>query len=354
MVFKREQIMKDIIIVFFVILLVSGCSLKKKVVENKELIIEQVLDTVDLRETNKFKLFDKRNEICYVSSGELFFYDLKQKTSLKFPDESEIVQACFTDDNKTMYYTVFDDDNIWLKKAEFTDSTVSTIWLVNLQKPLSDFVTETYGEKGKMYIQNDTVFIECDYKWLDAFGKEVVYDIKRGKYSIYDGNKLYENYSTNYLVSKIQDFTKNVFIKGTVELFIYDEKGDSIQLSRTKEYDEWILQDLEQESEAPLEINMDNKYLCIIDISPDSSKVIFWFQTYMGDLSHGPYFVVNLDGKHQTLLLEDGSGSNNYPEWFDDNRLIFVAPGLYITEKNDNSNTEISSDADYYFMRYKK
>ena len=363
--------MKKILTLSFIALLFIFACDDEKDEENKQDPVAEIdssqfndLQSEDTNSTIKpielpdFIYKDRTYDICYIKAGELYFYSIEDNVSDRFTDDSQIEHAVFSDDKKTMYYTAHKNNTLWLKKAVFSDSEHQSYWLTDMERTISKFETETYGEKGRFLFYNDSLFLECEYSWMEGFIKMALYDIKNMKLSIPENSIYGINSKLNQAnVKNVQFIAKQIKsqeTKGTYELF-YKEGNQRIQLSHTQVFDEEILINNEEYEENPTmkEYTKDFNF----KVSPDSSKVLFSLMTGMGDLAHGPFFIVNIDGTKQNQLNFDGISSEFDPIWVNGSSVVFLREedeknetpaGLYLTNKKNNYLIFIDTEVDYY------
>lgn len=109
-----------------------------------------------------FRLDEHPYEICYVSEGKLYFYDINTNDTVRFPEVKPIFNFAFSEDESSMFYTIVKNDSLVLKEARFHESQVEILKLTALGKPVSYFSSMT-NKKGKMIVEADSVYLECNY-----------------------------------------------------------------------------------------------------------------------------------------------------------------------------------------------
>lgn len=359
------------IIMLFVPLIFPGCkSNKEQHSDNKEqtdstdierrIINGHTVQPLILPDTYSFEAFSfdgKNFEICYNKGDNIYFYDIGSSETLLFPEPHPTFSMTFSDDGKTMYYTVFLEGTLCLKKAEFSDTAVATYWLLDLKNDADAFITQTYGEKGQIVFAQDTVYIETGYEWLSGFFKTIRYSVKDGRGLFDQDNNLYtinssEEFPGDQYLDSIRDYLVECETDGVLELFFL-AKDSSLQLTHTKELDEEFF------TEENMDENTEPKSFSIIGISEDLSNLLVGTVTTMGDLAHGPYFLVDVHGNGQALILEDGFSNEISPLWLPDKRNIAVidfnheeSGMLQITQGNNNL-IEIDDEVDFFTIRKK-
>jgi hypothetical protein len=279
-----------------------------------------------------FTLPEHKFEVVYVKSDSMFFYDIKSQKKKLFPETYPVFNMTFTPDGKTMYYIVSLKGVLFLKKAEFFDSQVKTTWLLDLKNSSQNFVSQTYFERSRIVCHNDTIYIETGYEWLAGFNKCIMYSVKDSSALFDQSNKVYslmykQQDANNKYLNEIRGNLIEKKINGITELF-YKTENDSLQLTQTNHLDEEFFND-----EAADEYT-EPKSFSIIGISSDSSNLLVGVITTMGDLAHGPYFLVNIHGKGQVQICHDGFGSDMKPQWLTDGKNIAAIDLNH--ETNDN------------------
>ena len=191
---------------------------------------------------------------------------------------------------------------------------------------------------------------------MEGFYKMCVYDIKKNKLTTPE-NFIY-NLKTRINTAKgnPSEFAPSNInsrkIGDTYELF-FKRNNDSVQISYTKDFDKEILADSDEENPTMNAYTKSFRF----SISPDSSKLYYSLVTGMGDLAHGPIFIVNIDGTEQIQLNSDGISSEFKPVWLHKNSVIFLREGdeasktpagLYITGAIKNGITLIDTLVSYY------
>jgi hypothetical protein len=334
------------LVVIFSALLLTSCKLKTRQSENITAsdtilndVTEENISLIHQSTLINFSLPENKYEISYIKSDSLFFYDIESQNKKLFPEPYPVFNMTFTPDGKTMYYTVFYEGELFLKVADFLGSQVKTTWLLNLERNSEDFVTQTYSERSRIIYYLDTVYIENEYEWLAGFNKCIIYSTKDSSALFDQENKVYSTeYSQQDIHNKhlkiIRDSLVERDINGVTELF-YKKENDSIQLTQTKQLDdEFFNEEVADEYTEP-------KSFIKLGISADSSNLLIGIITTMGDLAHGPYFLVNLDGKGQVQISEDGFGSDMNPQWLPDRKNIAT---IALDHETDDNMLNITQD----------
>lgn len=334
------------LVVIFSTILLTSCKLKteqqEKITTSDTIqndVPEENISMIYQSVVNNFSLPENKYEISYIKSDSLFFYDIESQNKKLFPEPNPVFNMTFAPGGKTMYYTVFYEGELFLKKADFLDSQVKTTWLLNLKRSSEDFVTQTYSERSRIIYYLDTVYLENEYEWLAGFNKCIIYSTKDSSALFDQENKVY---STVYNQQDIHNKHLNIIrdslverdIDGVTELF-YKKENDSIQLTQTKYLDdEFFNEEVADEYTEP-------KSFIILGISADSSNLLMGVITAMGDLAHGPYFLVNLNGKGQVQISDDGFGSDMDPQWLPDRKNIAT---IVLNHETDDNMLNITLD----------
>jgi hypothetical protein len=288
---------------------------------------------------------NKDFQLAYIKNGELYFYNIESGEKSLFPESRKIFNAVFYNNGSSMYYTVIgDDENLALVKAELTENAPVTSNLAVFNYPESYFRTQTYFEKGRLAIINDTLYAECNYEWLNSLVSSIKYDIKNKTIiPAEEGNPIYDHEwdiyrSQEEKFSSLRNKMKVVVTKNIPDLYM-TSGNKTIRLTNTTGFDR-------QTEDYSDEIRY--------EISPDSSKILFSFVTGFGDLAHGPYCVVNIDGTNQRLLVKDGLGADHFkPNWMPDgSSLLYMDDdnNLNLLSGSKNTITKIDTEVDYYLI----
>jgi hypothetical protein len=149
-----------------IILLLSSltaCVNRSERMTPKERRMARHAKNTQVGEFYPMRIHSKPYEICYVSKGEMFFHDIASTETLKLPEEKPVFNFAFSEDKSTLFYTVVAYDSLFLKKAVFKDATVNIMELIPLNQGVGFFTSQTYTEKGDMWVTAGTVFLECNY-----------------------------------------------------------------------------------------------------------------------------------------------------------------------------------------------
>jgi hypothetical protein len=294
-----------------------------------------------------YKELNNDFQFAYIKNGELYFYSVKSGTKSLFTETRKIFNAVFYDNGNSMYYTVIgDNENLELVKADFTENTPVIKNIAVFNYPGSYFQTQTYFEKGRLAILNDTLYAECNYEWLSSLMSSIKYDIKNKTIiPTEEGNPIYDHEWDIYRSQEEKFFSMRNNIKVVVTKNIPDlymtSGNKTIRLTNTTGFD--------RQTE---DYSGDIRY----EISPDSSKILFSFVTGVGDLEHGPYCAVNIDGTNQRLLVNDGLGADHFkPTWMPDgSSLLYMDDdkNLNLLSGSKNTITKIDTEVDYYLINH--
>ena len=294
-----------------------------------------------------FDLENKAYELCYITSGKIWFYDIKSAQKVKFPCVKNAFHLAFTKDKKTMFYTSKKaDKGFLLNKVAFSGTKVTVYHsILDIDMELDRFVTPTYEETGRMVVFKDTLIIEYDFEWLDCFYKAIKYSIKNNSVLFDQNNTLFSTEYENATKQKNEhtnliDKIEMLEIDGKKELFLCNIT-DTILLTNTSELDKEFEQNEDDEHYVEKDIS-------IKGISPDGTNLLFGVILHVNDLAHGPYYIVDLKGKNQQMILDDGFAGNYEPVWLPDGKNITT--GAIITGEN-NSIIVIDDPIDYYVLR---
>jgi hypothetical protein len=360
---KKTVFFLSIVLIIFEL----GCKSKENPNQTKDSIVNQNESTlieidsvaVDANTIPVFNIDERKYNLCYVKNGELYFYDIKDNISVRFPDSSRIEHVVFGKDRNTLFYTAHKNGKIWMKKAVITGNNFDIQWLADLKIDSTKLKTETYDEKGKFLFRNDSLFLEYEYVWMEGFSKMIVFNLKNNKFSSKENNVYIINEEINTKKGtnniKLSERFNSRPYKDTYELFLTKLDKSEIKISETKHLDSKILS---QNDEENAELTEYSKEFMNIIPSPDSSKLMFSIITGMGDLAHGPTFIVNIDGKNQKKICDDGISGEINPVWINKSNVAFnkdfdndgKKKGLYISDKANNY-TFINDNVNYFIKR---
>lgn len=314
--------------------------------KKQNVVVDSTLDESKCIDTTNIEIgFD----LGYISMGKLFLYNSNLKTQSEFQESSDIFNCVFDKASATLYYTIVDsNDSLSLKKAELEGGIMTSSFIDRLHLHRSNCESLTYGEKSKLIFNSGSLFLRHTYSWeVGSYATEVIsYNLNNNELTNFsDWTEIQELEKTMYPESKKSDLLNNMFsneVDGILELFLRRE-NDTLQLSETSSlHDE----------------NMDVEGKAFgYEISPDASKLLFSVLVVVGDLGHGPYYIVNIDGKEQKHLETDFANTNR-PKWIGKNNLIYLVTEYDVKNKNDlnlihsedNLIQKISEDVDYYFV----
>ncbi|MCT4638844.1 MAG: hypothetical protein N4A72_14175 [Bacteroidales bacterium] len=288
-------------------------------------------------------------ELIYISNGSLFFYDTDNNISKKL-NTPEMIFSCAYDAKRERLYYLTDADesgNLWLKKADFNDNNITISWLENLELKKDFCMTWTYGEKSRFLINSDTLFIEHGYEMHEGFRNLLGYSLDTEQRVDFESNDLHNRLYTAQYESGLTDSLKTLDIDKSRELYLV-RSADTVKISNTHMLDKEI---------AEYDPEFVKDFGCY-DLSADTTKLIFGVYTSFGDLAHGPYFIVNIDGTMQKKLNNDGISRKTQPVWIDNNKLIYMSEdesgnemtSLRIVSGADNNIHEIATGVDYFII----
>ena len=299
-------------------------------------------------DTLQFDLFERPYEVCYIKEGALYFYDLKSRSKVRFEEKGEVFSMAFDPKRPWMYYLVQEYEDVYLKRAVFGQGMVTLEWLAALNEKIMHFTTLTYGEKARMKVYQDTLYMEHHYFWLEGFGRCIEHPLRSDTLINADRNTLMNVGTPLYKIYDqwrfITDSIKTQEVKGVKELFYHTSQGQ-LRLTHTSSFEK----QLDQTDDGF------GKSFEAILVSPDTTKLIFGLVTGYGDLQHGPHFVVNLDGTGQQKLNEDGLAHLVAPVWLPNGAVLSLDGDpnhqLYMTTGKNNKLSLIDEPVDYFFVR---
>ena len=259
-------------------------------------------------ETNFSFIINGNEHLAYVKENKIWFYDLVESKKLPFPEQEEVFNLAFSHDGQVLYYTVQSgkDKSLELYKYDLQNGGKREPLTKFQSKGPDYFITATDGERAPLKIVGDTLYLPCGYEWeASSFNSVYKFYLATQELVFESGNNpLYrfaydESFENQKQFQSLTEQLKSVAVDNVPELFYYTD-SDSTQLTHTSS------------------IERSEEYGDNIDyqISPDSSKILFSFISGFGDISHGPYMLVNTDGTNQKLLVEDGlRADSEKPLW---------------------------------------
>lgn len=331
--------------------------------EVRKEIAESSQKSVDTT-TVAFNLSERPYEISYVKEDQLYFYDLASGEKLMFPDSVKFFNFAFSDDKRTLYYTVRENDSLSCRRATIGTNQVTIAKLGKLYKEASGFINWATGEKASLYVSDDTLGIQYGYGEHYGFRTTLFYAIRPNNIHEVPNSTIYNNASLGNKKQRQRndDFRKKVIAiksEGTTDLFL-KTTDDTIRLSDFKQ--------LKKNYKGTIDIagdiaeHLEGMLTRSVGISPDSSKLLFTYPMVFYDLVHGPTCIVSLEGKNQKIIINDGSASALKPVWLPDgNNVLFIGRSentkntydtnlcMTVNEKNDIQ--LIDEHVDYFVLR---
>ncbi len=286
-------------------------------------------------------------EIAFVKDEKLYFYYLDTKEIKPLEEEKEPVFNCvFDNTTELIYYTVERDSMLWLKKAYYdSDKPCQITEICNLKVSPKSCVTETEFEKSQLrFNRAEEVILPYDFVWdYFAFQKKAAYPTLVGNNVAEHGELSFEE------MQAFSNFEQDVPHQVKDNQLIYEGHNLSKDI-----YIQMPVEDEELEEQISVEFT-DFKF------SNDRSKVYFSVFLELGDVSHGPSCLADVNGNHQQTLLDDGISAYYEPVWLG-NQLVFwrqtegeqefdFFKQLCITNAEDNSVSVLVERLDYFTVR---
>jgi hypothetical protein len=282
----------------------------------------------------------KEADIGYISQGQLFLYDIEKRENIKIKMLNNVFQFAFNRKNQTIYYTTANKtDSLFLMKAEMKNDSIIIYEISDLKLNKSEFITDTYGNKSDFILLNDTLYIEYNFVWQGFFFDSLIcMDLNKELV-----NKIPNQWS--HKSSKLERIAKNPNLTvlktgNNSELYITNQTK-KVKLSHTEQLNEHLYE-------------MEEKDFDTYKFSPDSTKIIFSVIYAMGDLPHGSYFIVDINGENQMELNIDLARAI-IPEWVGKNQLIYTEYNengssfdLIMTDPRINTSIKIAKDIDFF------
>jgi len=251
-------------------------------------------------------------DIAYVREGSIRLYSIIGSKGILVEMNKDVFNFVFNEDLSKLYFTTIEDNNkLSLYCAHFNERIFKVEKLVDLNADVDIFKTDTYREKSRIRLINDTIFLECGFSW-DTYSFEgyYSYSLNSKKLSINDdffGFDLLERNEEDTIQSKLTDISDKITTEYIKEkpVLKYNKKS----ISNLFDYE--ISEDF---------------YQFDFKVSPNKKGIVYSFLTQFGDLPHGPYCYASLDGKFQTVLTDNGIASTiKEPLWaFNGNYIIYL------------------------------
>ena len=274
--------------------------------------------------------------IAYVKNSKIHFFNPENETMAELTEETDSVFNCvYSDKDAMFYYTVSRNGKLSIKQMDLSDTSAQPKLLFDLNKPTSEFFSETYGEKAKLKFIKDNLLLDCDFSWESySFTKFYDYSIRNKTVTKIDWEQFESRYGPfPYSLENSLENYKSVYNKAKrLKLKKEDYADDDFEI-------EYILE----------------------SVSADDSKIVFSILLGFGDLPHGPYCVANTDGTNMQILENTDMGSSFKPLWCNNNavfeRTIDAEEGISefcYTRAADNTVVRIDQDVNYYTVRTKR
>lgn len=336
----------------FILLFAISCSETDQKTISEESSVEQIqkseeLDTTDeeiiIEETtNKLYL---ESPLTYLIDGELFFYNLVDNKKTKFIEETEaIFNYTFDAEGKVMYYNVERDNSLWLKSVDISESKITPQWLINWNVKKNNCITDTYQEISPLLYHKGELLMKHNFSWQE-------YDFERVAIYSIANKKITRHPAFNF---DMQRYTKEVSYKEKEKYFDPDDQQLYYILNNKKICltDKLDFKSLVDEDDYDEEDSF-SPYYMDITFSPDKTKILIGTAIAFGDLSHGPFSIVNSNGSNQMMLKETDVASLAVPVWLKNNNVAFTdkEDKLYVANNDTKSIKAIAENVSYYVAR---
>lgn len=297
---------------------------------------------------SRIELLSSRDVVGYIYHGDLFILDLVSRQEIPCLLSHNVQDFCWDYSGNRIYYLQYDPNSKELEVGCIDFPTgLSEIFLRKHVKPLvgSDV------EGGEML--QGKIMLNPDWGLVAELGFGACYVTDNVFYAINVNNKqvrLLDNardyplafaYCYPTYFSTTQDIGSTITLKAEKynELYLLRNAGTSIQnpanytrLSHTQDIDR-----------DPIFTEGEFYYAW----APDSSSVVFGFETYSGDLLHGVTLAVNCDGSKQQVLNPFCTLGCDFDFGFTaDNGVVFATeeyPPSVVTEAEANSSSTLKA-----------
>lgn len=279
--------------------------------------------------------------LAYLVDGELFFHRVVDNKKVKFTEEpSAIFNFTFDTEGTTLYYSVERENTLWLKSADISAAKVTPQWLIDWQLAKDESITETYDEASPLLYHQGKLLIQHGFSWDSYhFTSMAIYSIEPQKMS---RKKLDYDVIQTYTGELSFDKAEQYFTAIEQQLYY---TGNNAKVSLT---DRLNLAAHQEPGDGSGEIEFTGFLF-----SPDKTKVLFGAITGWGDLPHGPYIIVNVDGSKQMLLEKTDIASDKKPVWLKNNRVAFIdsEKNLFTADNDEHSTRRVAENVSDYVAK---
>ncbi len=241
----------------------------------------------------KAKAIYSRKDIAYARGNNLYLLNITTGDSTCIPANGIVASPTFDNSGRNVYFLSNTESG-----AENNHFVTCNIFKYDIDAGKLSQVTSKRFDNLWLELPThlNLFFDKSDVLFLTMFDLENVQmfqiDTKQNQLQVYDSEQALESRT---VCSDSLTFNGTVIVnrktEGIYELVLQKSDGTLTRLSHTVLY--------KRDSEL-----LDEKARFVL--SPDRKSLVFAIVTEMGDFLHGPLFSVDLDGKHQTHLLEDG------------------------------------------------
>lgn len=337
--------------ILIILVLVISCSETKQEETPDANISEQEQTTEELEITKEEIIVENTNTKSYLESpltylidGELYFYNHADNKKTKFIEETDpIFNYIFDTEGKIMYYNVERDNSLWLKSVDISKSEITPEWLINWKVKKNKCITETYLEISPLMYHKGKVLMKHNFSWQEYdFERVAIYSIANKKITRYP--------AINF---DMQPYTKEVSYEEKEKSFDPDDQQlyyilNNKKICLTNKLDFKSLVEEDEDDDEPF-----SPYYMDLIFSPDKTKILIGTAVAFGDLSHGPYSIVNSNGSNQMMLDETDIARLARPVWLKNNSVAFTdkEEKLYVANNDTKSIKVIAENVSYYAER---
>lgn len=284
-----------------------------------------------------------QNDLFYVESGDLYFYDLQSNKATHYANETDSVVRADLSKNNVLYYTVAKDGNLLLRSLDLKVANPMPETLADWDVPVEGR-TEMDGF-GDMYLnyEETQVALERDVRWFTGlFYNLAVYDLAAKTVTVYP------------LYREVFDGDEFMYFEDLPDNSGFNRWGPSdAPYSTTDERLENVANDIYYvggglrvcltdriDIDAIYDFGLDKEeYEVDASMDPTGKRALIGYNVGMGDGTLGAYFVSSIDGQQQ-LMLPGSDYETSNPTWLSDGSLLYVGyddgEGLYLLDLEGN------------------
>lgn len=256
-------------------------------------------------------------KIVYLKDRNIWFMDEDGQNKKQFTTSNNVI--AFTHNGNNMYYTEMEGSSLVIYQS-LLNSSKPKVPIGKIEGKEENYFTDWDNGVGEIQLlDSNTLVVRGKFSTAGGgFDDTYGFNIAKKKLSysnlMDDNSGLWDenfidlndkNKFTNFQylpqegileLNKHADINTSHFFSrkagAQYELYSYNANKKAIKISTTQKYTQRVCYD---------EVQTGFNYALT-----SSNKVVFFFISGCGDFEHGTYFIANMDGTHQQLLVEDG------------------------------------------------